>query len=68
MEGPGEVIAVGNGDPVSDEPSVAAACHAFMGMALCVVRSTGETGRVRVCASSPGLERSELVLRCTGVT
>ncbi|MFO7958278.1 MAG: glycoside hydrolase family 2 TIM barrel-domain containing protein [Candidatus Brocadiia bacterium] len=55
VEGPGEVIAVGNGDPISDEAAVASARRAFNGMALCIVRGTGAPGRIIVTAQADGL-------------
>lgn len=56
VDGPGEIIGVGNGDPVSDEPAVATRRRAFGGMAVCVVRSTGGAGTITVTAESEGLE------------
>ena len=45
IEGPGEIIAVGNGDPTSHEPFQALERKVFNGMALVVIRS--EKGRSR---------------------
>ena len=48
VDGPGEAVAVGNGDPMAE--SVNRSRQTFMGMALCVVRSTGVAGTIVVRA------------------
>jgi beta-galactosidase len=63
IEGPGEIIAVGNGDPTSHEPFQASERRVFNGLALVVVRSEkGKAGAVRLTAASAGLEGSTLQL------
>lgn len=50
----GEIIGVGNGDPNSHEPDIAAFRHAFHGLAQVIVALTGR-GPVRLTATSEGL-------------
>ena len=59
VEGPGEIVAVGNGNPASTEPFVSDKRRAFNGMCLVVIRSLpGETGMIKVSASSDDLQSS----------
>lgn len=61
IEGPGEIIAVGNGDATSHESFQATNRKVFNGMALVVIRSKkGETGNVKLIAKSYGLKKAEL--------
>ncbi|VGO16439.1 Beta-galactosidase BoGH2A [Pontiella desulfatans] len=61
IEGPGEIIAVGNGDPTSHESFHALERRVFNGLALVVVRSVkGESGSVVVKADSDGLAAGEI--------
>ncbi|WP_136077678.1 glycoside hydrolase family 2 TIM barrel-domain containing protein [Pontiella desulfatans] len=56
IEGPGEIIAVGNGDPTSHESFQALEHKVFNGLALVVVRSmTGDPGTIVVSAKSKEL-------------
>jgi len=56
VEGPGEIIAVGNGDSATVEPFVADYRRAFNGKALVVVRSKkGQIGNMTVSAYSKEL-------------
>ncbi|HVV74188.1 MAG TPA: beta-galactosidase GalB, partial [Verrucomicrobiae bacterium] len=63
VTGPGEIIAVDNGDATSFEPFQAREHDAFNGLCLVVVRSTGKAGTIRLKAMSPGLEAAELNIR-----
>jgi beta-galactosidase len=71
LAGPGALIGVGNGDPVSHEPDVflpeadgAAApgwqCHAFNGLAQVIVQSAKDPGKIQLTARSDGLAASAL--------
>jgi len=63
VEGPGEVIAVGNGDSATVEPFVADYRRAFNGKALVVVRSKkGQTGEITVSAYSKELNIKSITL------
>ncbi len=56
VSGPGEIAGVDNGNAATIEPFQADHRTAFSGMALLIVRSrAGQTGRIRVTASSAGL-------------
>lgn len=56
VEGPGEIIGVGNGDPSSHEPDLGESRRAFNGLALVIVQASREPGTIRLTAESPGLE------------
>ncbi len=57
IEGPGAIIAVGNGDPTSHESFQASERNVFNGLALVVVCSEkGVPGTLRLTAKSEGLE------------
>ena len=55
IAGPGSIVAVGSGDPTSDEPYVGARRRLFEGRALVVVRASEVEGRVGLEATAPGL-------------
>ncbi len=68
IEGPGEIIAVGNGDPTSHEPFQALERKVFNGLALVVVRSEkGNAGRINLTASSEGLLGAQCELKTVGI-
>ena len=64
IEGPGEILATDNGDPTD---LVAFPSHeraAFNGYALAVIRSrSGESGRLNITVTSPGLKTAQLVVK-----
>jgi len=61
ISGPGEIIAVDNGDPTSHESFQATERKVFNGLALVVVRSKkGETGTIELNASSDGLKSTKI--------
>ncbi|MCK4565112.1 MAG: DUF4982 domain-containing protein [Verrucomicrobia bacterium] len=63
LSGPGEIIAVGNGNPTSHESFQAPRRKAFNGLGLVVIRSKkGETGTIRLHAKSTGLRSLELAI------
>jgi beta-galactosidase len=63
LDGPGEIIAVGNGDAASHEPFQATERKVFNGMALVIVRSIkGEPGTIRLTAASEGLRSTSIDL------
>ncbi|NIJ44849.1 beta-galactosidase [Wenyingzhuangia heitensis] len=64
IEGPGEIIAVGNGDPTSHESFQATTRKVFNGMALVVVRSKkGAIGKITITATSKGLKTEKLNIK-----
>ncbi|MFL6698745.1 MAG: beta-galactosidase GalA [Vitreoscilla sp.] len=68
LEGQGDIIGVGNGDPNSHEADKASERTLYNGLAQVIVQSRrGGTGALTLHASAAGLQdaRSELVLRAT---
>jgi beta-galactosidase len=63
IDGPGEIVAVDNGDPTSFEPFQADTRKAFNGLALVIVRQKpGSTGPFTIKAASPGLAPASVVV------
>jgi beta-galactosidase len=63
INGPGEIIAVGNGDATSHESFKAKEQSAYNGLALVVVRTfAGRSGKIHVSAKSDGLTESSITL------
>jgi beta-galactosidase len=60
LEGPGEIIAVDNGDATSFEPFNSNERHAYNGKALVIVRSQRGGGNIVLRAGSPGMESAEI--------
>ena len=61
LSGPGEIVAVDNGDPTSFESFQAHQRKAFNGLALVVIRSKeGASGAITLKATSEGLTPAEL--------
>lgn len=54
VEGPAEIVATDNGDLQSDEVHVGNRRHLYHGSALVILRSTGDTGNVRLTVDSKG--------------
>jgi beta-galactosidase len=67
IEGPGEIVAVDNGDPTSLEPFQANERKAFNGLCLVIVRSVGEPGAITLKANSPGLAPAAVKIRTKAV-
>ena len=63
VSGPGEVIAVDNGDAISFEPFQAKQHSAFNGLCLVVVRSTADSGSIVLKATSPNLVSAQVKLQ-----
>ncbi len=63
IEGEGEIAAVGNGNPISHESYQASKRKAFNGLCMLVIRAREKEGEIRIIASSPGLEKSEIVIK-----
>jgi beta-galactosidase len=62
LNGPGEIIGVGNGDPNSKEGDKASNRSAFHGLCCAIVQTGREPGLVRLTASSPGLKEASIEL------
>jgi beta-galactosidase len=64
VSGPGEIVAVDNGDPTSHESFQSKERPAYNGLCLVVVRSkAGAPGSIRLRASSEGLKSADATLR-----
>jgi beta-galactosidase len=59
LNGPGTLLAVGNGEGTSEEPYQGNHRALFNGRALVVVRSERKPGAVRFTANAPGLTTAE---------
>ncbi len=63
IKGPGEIAAVGNGNPQSLEPYVADYRKLFFGKAMLILRSKeNEKGKIDVAASSDGLKAAKITV------
>ena len=71
LSGPGAIIGVGNGDPISHEPDVYPAAadttnapdwqrHVFNGLAQVIVQSAKDPGKIQLTARSDGLAPATL--------
>jgi hypothetical protein len=66
VEGPAEIVAVGNGNPMSQEPFQARERKLFFGKAMLILRiSEGNGGEIRVSATSDGLAAANVSCRAT---
>jgi beta-galactosidase len=64
LSGPGEIVAVDNGDATSFESFQSQARNAYNGLCLVVVRTkTGHAGAIKLKAQSQGLAGAEIVIR-----
>lgn len=64
LDGPGEIIAVGNGNSASHEPFQANHHKVFNGLALVVIKSTaGSKGVIRLTATANGLAGDGLEIK-----
>lgn len=64
IDGPAEIVAVGNGNPLSLEPFQADYRKLFYGKAMLVVRTReGRGGQIRVSAESVGLRGADIVIQ-----
>jgi len=60
VEGPGKIIGVDNGNLDSTEAYKTDRRSAFRGRCLVIIQSTGQPGRIRLTAASPGLSSNTL--------
>ena len=67
IEGPGEIVATDNGNPVDLEPFQQRERNAFSGLAMAIVRARpGQAGTITVNASSGGLDPAGVSIRVSG--
>lgn len=65
LSGPGEIIAVGNGDPTSHEPFQTLERKVFNGKALVIIRSfKNKPGTITLTAQSAGLAPASVSIVC----
>jgi beta-galactosidase len=63
LEGPGEIIGLGNGDPTSVEPQKGEHRRAFRGCCLAIVQGQADaTGTVTIRVQADGLSGAEATL------
>jgi beta-galactosidase len=63
LTGPGEIVAVGNGDAASHEPFQARQRSAYNGLCQVIIRAKpGQPGQITLRAQSEGLQAGSLVL------
>jgi beta-galactosidase len=62
VEGPGELLAFDNGDPMDHTSFRSKQRKSYGGMALAILRSTKEPGAIRVTVSSEGLEAQSVTV------
>ena len=63
IEGPGEIIATGNGDATNHTSFNSKERKAFNGLCLVVIRSkAGQKGKIKLTAVSEGLKKSETII------
>jgi len=61
VSGPGTLVAVGNGNPESEEMYTGNAQKLYYGRALAVVRSSGIPGKIKLSAAAGGLKSSVVI-------
>lgn len=63
LSGPGEIVAVGNGDAASHEPFIAQQRKAFNGLCLVVIRTQrGQAGTLKLTAQADSLRGADITL------
>ena len=64
IDGPADIIAVGNGNPLSLEPFQADYRKLFYGKAMLIVRTRdGQAGKIRISTKSEDLRGASIVIR-----
>jgi len=63
VRGAGKILAVGNGNPLSEELYVGNQRKVYRGRALVVVKSTDEAGEIRLTAQADGLDGAEILIK-----
>jgi beta-galactosidase len=66
VQGEGKLIGVDNGDMSNQEDFKGKQKKAFHGMCLAIVQSAGNTGQIRVTATSPGLRPATVTIAARG--
>jgi beta-galactosidase len=62
VTGPARIIGTGNGNPQSQDPYSGTQQHAFGGLCMAIVQSTGDAGEITITATSAKLKSTSLVV------
>ncbi len=62
VNGPGRIVGVDNGNPVSHEPFKASHRKAFRGKCLAIIRANAQRGSITLTAHASGLESASVTL------
>ena len=62
VQGPAQILGVGNGNPVSHEPDKAQQRRAYHGLCMVLLSLTGEAGTVQLRAAAKGLATAAIRL------
>jgi beta-galactosidase len=62
IEGPGEIIAVGNGNPLSDDSFIQPQRNAWQGKCLVIVKASKAEGEIKLTAKSEGLNDKSIII------
>jgi beta-galactosidase len=65
LDGPGQIIGVGNGDPSSHEPDKATKRKVFNGLAQVIVQSKKTAAAIKVSATAAGLSSATVTIEAT---
>ncbi len=65
VEGPGKIIGVANGNPISHEPFLDEQRHLFNGFCVGVLKTTESAGKITVTVTSAMLESSSVTILST---
>lgn len=65
VEGPARLVAMDNGNAVDHHPYHCADRQMFSGKALAIIKMTGQSGEVKITASSDGLKNEQLSFEVT---
>jgi len=68
LDGPGQIIGVGNGDPSSHEPDKATKRKLFNGLALAIVQSRKTPGAIKLTATAAGFAPVSITVDAVNVT
>jgi beta-galactosidase len=68
VQGPANLIGLGNGDPRCIEMDKANKRSAFNGLCMAIVQAGREPGSITVSATSPGLDQASITLQSTEAT
>lgn len=66
LQGPGQIIGVGNGDPTSHESPKGSAIKTFCGLAQVLVQTTNKQGGIYLAAEAKGLLSDRMTLHSAG--